>query len=105
MRCGSRSATRRNKAVDLALGVLPDGSRDVLGLWIEQTEGGEVLAEGLNDLKSRGCNDILIAVVDGLKGLSEAIEMALPATMVQTCIVHLNSLEYATHKDRKALAK
>jgi putative transposase len=100
-------AVVRNKAVYLALGVLPDGSRDVLGLWIEQTEGAKFWLKVFNDLKTRGCNDLLIAVVDGLKGLSEAIEVAFPATTVQTCIVHLirNSLEYATYKDRKTLAR
>jgi transposase-like protein len=100
-------AVVRNKAVYLALGVLPDGSRDVLGIWIEQTEGAKFWLKVFNELKTRGCNDILIAVVDGLKGLAEAIETAFPATTVQTCIVHLirNSLDYATWKDRKAVAK
>jgi transposase-like protein len=100
-------AVVRNKAIYLALGVLPDGSRDVLGLWIEQTEGAKFWLKVFNELKARGCNDILIAVVDGLKGLAEAIETAFPATTVQTCIVHLirNSLDYATWKDRKAVAK
>ncbi len=99
-------AVVRNKAVYLALGVLPDGTRDVLGIWIEQTEGAKFWLKVFNDLRTRGCNDILIAVVDGLKGLADAIETAFPATTVQTCIVHLirNSLDYATWKDRKALA-
>jgi transposase-like protein len=100
-------AVVRNKAIYLALGVLPDGGRDVLGLWIEQTEGAKFWLKVFNELKARGCNDILIAVVDGLKGLAEAIEAAFPATTIQTCIVHLirNSLDYATWKDRKAVAK
>ena len=99
-------AVVRNKAVYLALGVLPDGTRDVLGIWIEQTEGAKFWLKVFNDLKSRGVNDLLIAVVDGLKGLAEAIEVAFPATTVQTCIVHLirNSLGYANWKDRKAVA-
>jgi transposase-like protein len=99
-------AVVRNKAVYLALGVLPDGTRDVLGMWIEQTEGAKFWLKVFNDLKTRGVNDILIAVVDGLKGLAEAIEVAFPQTTVQTCIVHLirNSLEYASWKDRKAVA-
>jgi transposase-like protein len=99
-------AVVRNKAVYLALGVLPDGGRDVLGIWIEQTEGAKFWLKVFNDLKTRGVNDILIAVVDGLKGLAEAIEVAFPATTVQTCIVHLirNSLDYASWKDRKAVA-
>jgi len=99
-------AVVRNKAVYLALGVLPDGTRDVLGVWIEQTEGAKFWLKVFNDLKTRGCGDILIAVVDGLKGLAGAIEGAFPAKTVQTCIVHLirNSLDYASWKDRKAVA-
>lgn len=99
-------AVVRNKAVYLALGVLPDGTRDVLGIWIEQTEGAKFWLKVFNELRSRGVGDILIAVVDGLKGLSEAIETAFPQTTVQTCIVHLirNSLDYAGWKDRKQLA-
>ena len=99
-------AVVRNKAVYLALGVLPDGTRDVLGIWIEQTEGAKFWLKVFNDLKTRGVNDILIAVVDGLKGLAEAIDTAFPKTTVQTCIVHLirNSLDYASWKDRKAVA-
>ena len=94
-----------NKAVYLALGIQADGQRDVLGLWIEQTEGAKFWLKVFNELKTRGCQDILIAVVDGLKGLTEAISAAYPRTTVQTCIVHLirNSLEYASYKDRKAL--
>jgi transposase-like protein len=99
-------AVVRNKAVYLALGVLPDGTRDVLGLWIEQTEGAKFWLKVFNELTTRGVQDILIAVVDGLKGLAEAIETAYPQTTVQTCIVHLlrNSLDYASWKDRKAVA-
>ncbi|WP_443101904.1 IS256 family transposase [Burkholderia sp. KJ006] len=95
-----------NKAVYLALGIQADGQRDVLGLWIEQTEGAKFWLKVFNELKTRGCQDILIAVVDGLKGLAEAISAAYPRTTVQTCIVHLirNNLEYASYKDRKALA-
>jgi len=96
----------RNKAIYLALGILPDGTRDVLGLWIEQTEGAKFWLKVFNDLKTRGVNDILIAVVDGLKGLAEAIEVAFPATTVQTCIVHLirNGLDYTSYKERKTVA-
>ncbi|MBR8360416.1 IS256 family transposase, partial [Burkholderia vietnamiensis] len=70
------------------------------------TEGAKFWLKVFNELKTRGCQDILIAVVDGLKGLAEAISAAYPRTTVQTCIVHLirNSLEYASYKDRKALA-
>ena len=95
-----------SKAVYLALAVLPDGSRDILGIWIETTEGAKFWMKVFNDLKTRGCNDILIAVTDGLKGMSEALGAVYPATTLQTCIVHLirNSLDYASWKDRKALA-
>jgi putative transposase len=96
----------RSKAVYLALGVLPDGSKDILGIWIENTEGAKFWMKVFNDLKTRGCNDILIAVTDGLKGMPEALGTVYPATTLQTCIVHLirNSLDYASWKDRKALA-
>jgi transposase-like protein len=98
--------TVRNKAVYLAVGVSPDGRKDVLGLWIEQTEGAKFWLKVFNELKTRGVDDILIAVVDGLKGLAEAISVAFPRTTVQTCIVHLirNSLDYASWKDRRAVA-
>jgi len=96
----------RNKAVYLALGILPDGTRDILGLWIENTEGAKFWMKVFNDLKTRGVADILIAVTDGLKGMPEALGTGFPATTLQTCIVHLirNSLDYASWKDRKALA-
>ena len=96
-----------NKAVYLALGIQADGQRDVLGLWIEQTEGAKFWLKVFNDLKTRGCQDVLIAVVDGLKGLADAITTVYPQTTVQTCIVHLirNSLDYAGWKDRKAVAQ
>ena len=96
----------RNKAIYLALGVLPDGTRDILGLWIENTEGAKFWMKVFNDLKTRGVADILIAVTDGLKGMPEALAAVFPATTLQTCIVHLirNSLDYASWKDRKALA-
>jgi putative transposase len=99
-------AVVRNKAVYLALGILPDGTRDVLGIWIEQTEGAKFWLKVFNELRSRGVADILIAVVDGLKGLCDAIETAFPSTTVQTCIVHLirNSMDYASWKDRKQVA-
>ena len=80
----------RNKAIYLALGVLPDGTRDVLGLWIENTEGAKFWMKTLfNDLKTRGVADILIAVTDGLKGIGEALGAVFPATTLQTCVVHL----------------
>jgi len=96
----------RSKAVYLALGVLRDGTRDILGLWIENTEGAKFWLKVFNDLKTRGVSDILIAVTDGLKGIGEALAVVFPATTLQTCIVHLirNSLDYANWRDRKALA-
>lgn len=99
-------AVVRNKAIYLALGVLPDGSRDILGLWIEGTEGAKFWMKVFNDLKTRGVGDILIAVTDGLKGMPEALAAVFPATTLQTCIVHLirNSLDYASWKERKLLA-
>jgi putative transposase len=99
-------AVVRNKAIYLALGILPDGTRDILGLWIENTEGAKFWVKVFNDLKTRGVADILIAVTDGLKGIGEALSAVFPATTLQTCIVHLirNSLDYASWKDRKLLA-
>lgn len=97
----------RNKAVYIALGILPDGTKHVLGLWIEQTEGAKFWLRVMNELKNRGLNDILIAVVDGLKGFPEAINAVFPETVVQTCIVHLirHSMNFCSHKDRREVAK
>lgn len=99
-------AVVRNKAIYLALGVQRDGCRDILGIWIEGTEGAKFWMKVFNDLKTRGVQDILIAVTDGLKGMPEALQAVFPATTLQTCIVHLirNSLDYASWKERKALA-
>ena len=95
----------KNKAVYVALAYNADGEKDVLGLWIEQTEGAKFWLRVVNELKARGVNDILIAVVDGLKGFPEAITSVYPQTLVQTCIVHLirNSLAFVSWKDRKAI--
>ena len=79
----------RNKAVYLAIGVRCSGHKDILGLWIEQTEGAKFWLRVMNDLKARGVQDILLAVVDGLKGFPDAITAVFPDTIVQTCIVHL----------------
>jgi transposase-like protein len=100
-------AVVRNKAIYLALGVQRDGCRDILGLWIEGSEGAKFWMKVFNDLKTRGVNDILIAVTDGLKGMPEALGAVFAATTLQTCIVHLirNSLEFASWKDRKAMAR
>ena len=96
----------RNKAVYLALGVRRDGCRDILGLWIESSEGAKFWMKVFNELKTRGVEDVLIAVTDGLKGMPEALGTVFPATTLQTCVVHLirNSLEFASWKDRKLLA-
>ena len=98
--------TVRNKAVYLAIGVTPDGRKDVLGIWIEQTEGAKFWLRVMTELKNRGVNDVLIAVVDGLKGFPDAINAVFPLTQIQTCIVHLlrNSMEFAGWKDRKPVA-
>src|ERR1700742_1486675 len=95
----------KNKAVYVALAFTSAGEKEVLGLWIEQTEGAKFWLKVVNELKARGVNDILIAVVDGLKGFPEAITSVFPQTTVQTCIVHLirNSLSFVTWKDRKAI--
>ena len=97
----------QSKAVYLALAILPDGSRDVLGIWIEQTEGAKFWLKVFTDLRARGCDDILIAVTDGLKGMPEALEAAYPKTTLQTCLVHLirRSLDLVGWKDRKNLAR
>jgi len=98
--------TVKNKAVYLALGIRAGGRKEVLGLWIEQTEGATFWLKVFNELKNRGLDDILIAVVDGLRGFPEAIEAVYPQAQIQTCIVHLirNSTTLATWKDRKELA-
>ena len=95
----------RNKAVYIALGILPDGTKEILGIWIEQTEGAKFWLRVMNELKNRGIADILVAVVDGLKGFPEAITAVFPQTIVQTCIVHLirHSLEFVSWKDRKLM--
>lgn len=96
----------RNKAVYLALGILSDGTRDILGLWIEQTEGSKFWMKVFNELKTRGTSDILIAVTDGLKGMEQALNAVFPSTTLQTCIVHLmrSSVEYASWKERRTVA-
>jgi putative transposase len=98
--------TVRNKAVYVALGVRPDGAKGILGLWIEQNEGAKFWLRVMNELKNRGVEDVLIAIVDGLKGFPEAITAVFPQAQVQTCIVHLirHSLAFVSYKDRKAVA-
>ena len=96
----------RNKAVYLALGVNLQGEKELLGMWLAETEGAKFWLTVFNELKSRGVQDCFIACVDGLKGLPEAIETVYPETRIQLCIVHQvrNSLSYVSWKDRKAVA-
>jgi putative transposase len=98
--------TVRNKAVYLALGVRPDGTKEILGLWIEQTEGAKFWLRVMNELRNRGVADMLIAIVDGLKGFPEAITAVFPEAQIQTCIVHLirHSLAFASWKERRDIA-
>jgi len=95
----------KNKAIYVALGVRVDGRKEILGLWIEQNEGAKFWLSVMNEIRRRGTEDILIAVVDGLKGFPDAITTVFPQTRVQTCIVHLirNSLDFVPWKDRKAV--
>src|SRR5262249_38246261 len=96
----------RNKAVHIALGVRADGTKEILGLWLEQNEGAKFWLRVMNELKNHGVEDVLIAVVDGLKGFPEAITAVFPHATVQTCIVHLlrHSLDFVSWKDRKPVA-
>jgi putative transposase len=96
----------RNKAVHIALGVRADGTKEILGLWLEQNEGAKFWLRVMTEMKNRGVEDVLLAVVDGLKGFPEAILAVFPEATVQTCIVHLlrHSLDFTAYKDRRAVA-
>ena len=96
----------RTKAVYLAIGVNMDGHKEVLGLWIAQTEGAKFWLQVVTELKTRGVQDIFIACVDGLKGFPEAIEAVYPKAAVQLCIVHMvrNSLNFVPWKMQKEVA-
>ena len=96
----------RVKAVYLAIGVNLSGHKEVLGLWIAQTEGAKFWLQVVTELKNRGVQDIFIACVDGLKGFPEAIEVVYPKASVQLCIVHMvrNSLNFVSWKTRKDVA-
>ncbi len=98
--------TVKNKAAHLAVGVGVDGKKEVLGIWVEHTEGAKFWLRVMNDLKARGIEDVLIVVCDGLTGLPAAIEAVWPDAVVQTCIVHLTraSLRWVNYKDRKRVA-
>jgi putative transposase len=100
------SGTVRNKAIYLAIGINLQGEKEVLGLWIAQTEGAKFWLNVVTELKNRGVQDIFIACVDGLKGFPEAIEVVYPQAIVQLCIVHLvrNSLNYVGWNKRKEVA-
>lgn len=94
-----------NKSMYLALGINMEGQKELLGLWLAETEGAKFWLSVLTELKNRGLQDILIACVDGLKGFPEAIAAEYPQTKVQLCIVHMvrNSLKYVSWKDYKAI--
>src|SRR5674476_1564890 len=96
----------RVKAVYLALGINLGGEKELLGLWIAQTEGAKFWLQVVTELQNRGVQDIFIACVDGLKGFPEAIETVFPHAQVQLCIVHMvrNSLKYVSWKQRKEVA-
>jgi putative transposase len=98
--------TVKNKAVYLALCIQRDGTKEVLGIWIDQNEGAKFWLGVMNELNHRGLKDILVAVIDGLKGFPEAISAVYPDCEIQTCIVHLirNSLSFCSWKDRKPVA-
>jgi transposase-like protein len=94
------------KSVYLALAINMDGHKELLGMWIAQTEGAKFWLSVLNELKNRGMEDTFVVCTDGLTGFPEAVEAAFPHAITQTCIVHLirNSLKYVPYKDRKAVA-
>ena len=96
----------QTKAVYLALGVTMDGEKELLGLWLSESEGAKFWLSVFTELKNRGVQDCFIACVDGLQGLPEAIETVFPKTQVQLCIVHKvrNSLKYVPWKERRAVA-
>ena len=98
--------TVRTKAVYVALGVARTGHKDVLGLWVEQTEGAKFWHRVMTELQARGVADILIALIDGLTGFPEAIHAVFPQAQIHTCVVHLvrRSLAFVAYKDRKRVA-
>lgn len=101
------SGTVETRAVYLALGITLEGNKELLGLWVGESEGAKFWLNILTELQSRGVKDILIACIDGLKGFPEAIETVFPKTQIQLCIVHMirNSLRYVGWKERKAVAR
>ncbi len=101
-----REGAVRVKAVYLAIGITMTGEKEVLGLWLAQSEGAKFWLQVVTELRNRGVQDIFIACVDGLKGFPDAIEAVFPKTVVQLCIVHMvrNSLNYVSWKRRKEVA-
>jgi len=97
--------TVQNRAVYVAIGITMEGHKEVLGLWTSANEGAKFWLSVLNDLKTRGVEDIFIACVDGLKGFPQAIEASYPKTTVQLCIVHMvrASLRFVSWKDARAV--
>ena len=95
-----------NKSVYLVIGVNLQGLKEILGIWIGETEGASFWLSVITELKNRGVEDIFIACVDGLKGFPEAIESVFPRAQVQLCLVHLvrHSLSYVSYKERKEVA-
>ena len=96
-----------NKAVYICLGYTLEGYKDILGIWVDEAEGAKFWLSICNDLKNRGVKKILIACMDGLKGLPQAIKTVFPTVDIQTCIVHQirNSIKYISSKDKKAFMK
>ncbi|MDQ0151325.1 IS256 family transposase [Eubacterium multiforme] len=96
-----------NKAVYICLGYTIEGYKDILGIWVDEAEGAKFWLSICNDLKNRGVKEILIACMDGLKGLPQAIKTVFPSVNIQTCIVHQirNSIKYIASKDKKAFIK
>jgi len=103
---GRKERQVQNRAVYMALGINMDGEKEVLGLWIAQTEGAKFWLGVMTELRNRGVQDIFVCCVDGLKGFPEAIETVFPETSIQLCIVHMvrNSLRYVPWKQRKTVA-
>jgi len=97
----------KNKAVYLALGVNMEGQKELLGIWIQETEGAKFWLQVMNELNNRGLRDIFIACIDGLNGFEEAIHGVFPKTQIQLCIVHMvrNSMKYVSFKDKKEIGK
>ena len=103
----SQSGTVENRAAYVAVGLDVDGQKDVLGIWFNESEGSKFWAQVLSELRQRGLKDIIFLCADGLKGLPEAVEASFPATVFQTCIVHVlrSSMRYVSWKDRKAVCE